>query len=99
MEFEPPCDVLVCPDDVTHRKPHPEPMLLAASLLDCQPEHIAYVGDHRRDIEAGHAAGMQTLAAGWGYIESGDDARAWQADFHLDQPVELLALLDNRMEV
>jgi phosphoglycolate phosphatase len=93
MEFVPPCDVLVCPDDVTHRKPHPEPMLLAAEILGCAPAQAVYVGDHLRDIESGQAAGMRTVAAGYGYIEADDDAATWNADFNIDQPIELLNLI------
>ncbi len=93
MEFEPPCAVLVCPDDVTHRKPHPEPMLLATTLLDCSPAQAVYVGDHLRDIEAGQAAGMHTVAASYGYIEAEDSAAAWNADYQIDQPTDLLDLI------
>ena len=93
MNFDPPCAVLVCPDDVTHRKPHPEPMILATSQLGCSPENAIYVGDHQRDIEAGQAAGMRTVAVSYGYIEEDDDARSWNADYHIDQPLELLDLI------
>ncbi len=62
------CAVLVCPDDVSQPKPHPEPMLLAASKLGIAAAHIVYIGDHPRDIDAGIAAGMPTLLAAYGYI-------------------------------
>ena len=48
----------------------------AASRLGVAPEHCVYVGDARRDIEAGKAAGMRTLVARWGYIEPDDTPEA-----------------------
>lgn len=77
------CHVLVCPDDVTHTKPDPEPMYLAANKLDIAPEHIIYVGDHPRDIDAGRAAGMPTVLAAYGYLPPAHrhDLDAWNADF------------------
>src|SRR5690606_18184367 len=82
--------ILVCPDDVTHRKPHPEPMWLACSTIKCEPTRTIYVGDHVRDIEAGRAAGMYTVAARYGYLSSPDEALAWAADMMIDHPDELL---------
>lgn len=89
------CAVLVCPDDVTHTKPHPEPMYLAAQQLGIAPEHIVYVGDHPRDIDAGRAAGMPTILAAYGYLppEHRDDLSAWQADYIVQDVPEMAALL------
>lgn len=84
------CGVLVCPDDVTQKKPHPEPMWLACSTLHCEAAHTIYVGDHVRDIEAGRAAGMFTVAARYGYLSSPDEALAWAADMMIDNPEELV---------
>jgi 2-phosphoglycolate phosphatase len=88
------CAVLVCPDDVRHTKPDPEPMYLAAKILGILPEHIVYVGDHPRDIDAGRAAGMQTILAAYGYLppERADDLASWQADFIVHHAAELQAL-------
>lgn len=85
------CQVLVCPEDVTHSKPHPEPMYLAAQQLGIAPEHIIYVGDHPRDIDAGRAAGMPTVLAAYGYLPPAyrDDLEAWHAD-HIVYTVEQL---------
>ena len=47
---------MVCPEDVTHTKPDPEPMYLAAQHLGIDAEKIIYVGDHPRDIDAGRNA-------------------------------------------
>lgn len=92
------CAVLVCPEDVKNSKPDPEPMYLAAQQLDIAPEHIMYVGDHPRDIDAGRAAGMPTVLAAYGYLPPAhrDDLNAWQAD-HIVQNVEELVTLINQM--
>lgn len=80
LALEPAPASVVCPDHVTNPKPDPEPLLLNCAQLGCQPEEVIYVGDHLRDIEAGRAAGMYTIAAAYGYIHSDDDVLAWGAD-------------------
>ncbi|MFC3679543.1 HAD-IA family hydrolase [Bacterioplanoides pacificum] len=87
------CDVVVCPDDVAKSKPDPEPLLKAADLLGLNAQQCWYVGDHIRDIQAGQAAQMFTLAASFGYIEAGDSAENWQADAIIDTPEALLQQL------
>ena len=57
---------LVCGDTVAHAKPHPAPLLEAARRLGVPPQRCAYVGDDRRDVDAGRAAGMLTVVAGLG---------------------------------
>jgi len=94
MNLSPVCATLVCPDDVTHKKPHPEPMYLACNTLNCNPAHTIYVGDHQRDIEAGKNAGMLTVAALYGYIDDNEDTSSWQADHSIQQADELIALLN-----
>ncbi len=56
--------VTVTIDDVTHHKPHPEPLLLAAKKLGVTPSECVYIGDSHTDIEAGRAAGMKTILYG-----------------------------------
>ena len=87
------CQTLVCPDDVTNTKPDPEPMFLACQQIHCAPEKVLYLGDHRRDIDAGKAAGMPTIATRYGYIEAHDPAESWQADFIVDHAGEIPGLL------
>jgi len=88
------CAVLVCPDDVSERKPHPEGLLLACRQLQVNPVEGLYVGDHQRDIEAGQRAGMKTAAALFGYIAATEDTRQWQADYYLEQPQDLIQYLE-----
>lgn len=76
------CSVLVCPDDVTHTKPDPEPMYLACKQLNIEPQNCIYVGDHPRDIDAGRNANMYTILASYGYLPMNcrDDLLSWQAN-------------------
>jgi len=79
-------------DTTPHAKPHPAPLLEAARRLELDPAHCWYVGDDLRDIEAGRAAGMITVACGWGYCGSIDPV-TWGADYLLETPRDLLQLL------
>ncbi len=85
---------VVSGDTLPERKPHPGPLLHAAELLDIAPAQAMYVGDASRDIEAGRAAGMMTVAATYGFIMPDDDPAAWQADHNIDSPAELLTLVE-----
>jgi phosphoglycolate phosphatase len=80
-------------DSTPHAKPHPEPLLEAARRLRVQPGQCIYVGDDERDIVAGRAAGMGTVAATYGYLGSNADTSLWKADARIDSPLALLALL------
>lgn len=83
---------LVGGDTLAKRKPDPEPLLHAAQLANVDATRCVYVGDDARDIEAGRAAGMLTVAAGWGYLD-GEDPRDWGADIVVAKPRDLLAAL------
>ena len=76
------CAVLVCPEDVKHTKPDPEPMYLAAKHIQIDPKDCIYVGDHPRDIDAGRNAGMYSILAAYGYLplQHKDHLTAWHAD-------------------
>ena len=84
---------LVCADDVQHPKPNPEPMLKACQELSVSPEECLYVGDHIRDIDAGKNANMKTIAAGYGYVHSENEALSWQADWTVNTSQALTELL------
>jgi N-acetyl-D-muramate 6-phosphate phosphatase len=93
MSIQPAPGSVVCPDDVAHSKPHPEPLYLNCKQLQCSPHEAIYVGDHLRDINAGRAAGMFTIAAAYGYIEAHDDAQRWNADHVVTCARQLLPLI------
>jgi N-acetyl-D-muramate 6-phosphate phosphatase len=80
-------------DSTPHAKPHPAPLLEAARLLKIEPRHCMYVGDDERDVAAGRAAGMPTVAATYGYLGSNADTKLWGANAHIAAPLDLLALL------
>ena len=79
-------------DTTPHAKPHPEPLFEAARRLQLPPEQCWYVGDDLRDIQAGKAAGMATIAAGWGYCGMSEPTN-WDADFIAGSPREIIELL------
>ena len=79
-------------DTTPHAKPHPEPLLEAARRLKLAPEQCWYVGDDLRDIQAGKAARMPTIAAAWGYCGH-TEPQSWQADITSAYPIDLLELL------
>ena len=83
---------IVSGDTTPHAKPHPEPLFEAARRMQIDPRHCLYVGDDHRDIVAGLAAGMGTVAATYGYLGN-VDVSAWRADAQIDSPMGLLALL------
>lgn len=86
-------DVRIGPDEVTHPKPHPEPLLLTARLLGVAPDEAVYVGDMHFDVHAAKAAGMPCVALTTGYctraelealgpaavVDSLAEAQAWLA--------------------
>ncbi len=84
---------LVTGDRVKYPKPDPEPVLMACEVLGIAPQNVLFVGDDRRDIDAGLAAGTMTAVAAWGYIEPGDDPGDWGADLLVRSPEELWATL------
>ncbi|WP_048437817.1 HAD family hydrolase [Caenimonas sp. SL110] len=80
-------------DTTPYAKPHPAPLFEAARLLRIEPIKCIYVGDDERDVAAGRAASMGTVAATYGYLGSAGDTQAWGASAHIKTPLELLALL------
>lgn len=84
---------IVCGDTTPHAKPHPEPLFEASRRLGLLPGNCLYVGDDERDILAGRAAGMGTVAATYGYLGQKSDISAWGAHAVINSPVELLQLL------
>ncbi|MEO8024228.1 HAD-IA family hydrolase [Polaromonas sp.] len=84
---------IVSGDTTPHSKPHPAPLLEAARQLGLGPDRCVYVGDDERDIVAGRAAGMPTVAAAYGYLGAMADMQGWKADATIVSPGALLNLL------
>lgn len=83
---------VVSADEVPNAKPAPDGLLLACERAGLNPSDCWYVGDDLRDIVAGRAAGMRTVAAAWGY-EGPHPIHTWQADLTLARPLDLLDLI------
>lgn len=93
MGLRPRAFTVIGGDTTPHAKPHPEPLLEAARRGGLAAQHCIYVGDDERDIIAGRAAGMKTVAAGWGYLGNEAPPSAWGADIVISSPMELLQAL------
>lgn len=85
---------LVCGDTTPHTKPHPAPLHEAMRQIGVRPEQCVYVGDDERDMVAGRAAGMATVAARYGYLGAGAVVERWPADAVINSPAELLNILE-----
>ena len=83
------CACVVGGDTAPRMKPHPDPLYAAARLLDLRAVACVYVGDDRRDVQAGRAAGMRTIAVRYGYLNGGEPD-AWEADAVVDRPEDIL---------
>lgn len=86
---------IVSGNTTPHAKPHPEPLFEAARRLSVNPAQCVYVGDDERDIIAGLAAGMGTVAATYGYLGQQSDISKWNAHLHIDSPTDLLKYLQS----
>lgn len=84
---------IISGDTTPHAKPHPAPLLEAARRIGVNPVRCVYVGDDERDILAGRAAGMPTVAALYGYLGTAIDVSKWKADATIVSPIDLLQLL------
>ncbi len=92
LNLQPAPGTVICPDHVTNTKPHPEAVLLACQELAVTPQQTMFIGDHRRDIEAGRSAGVITVAAAYGYIEE-DHPDTWGAHHVVANADELQHIL------
>lgn len=85
---------VVSGDTLEYSKPHPAPLLHACQVAGRAPSRSLYIGDARRDIEAGLNAGMYTLVALYGYLGAEDRPETWGAAGMIQNPAGLLAWLD-----
>lgn len=85
---------LVCGDDAPRPKPYPDTLFMACKMAGVDVQDCLYVGDAERDVQAGKAAGMKTVVALFGYIDETDKPWEWGADSMIEQPADLLKLLN-----
>ena len=88
---------VVSGDTLPQRKPHPAPLLLAATQLSLPPAACLYVGDAERDVQAARAAGMPVLVARYGYLGPDDNPGLWAPDALIDRPPQILDWLDGKL--
>ena len=84
---------LVCGDTLPERKPHPRPLLHAATRLGVAAADVVYVGDAERDVLAARAAGMRAYVALYGYIPAVERPRDWPAQGFIDSSQHLAGFL------
>src|SRR5512134_1242787 len=84
---------VVSGDTTPFPKPHPAPLLHALDATGVVAGAAFYVGDDRRDVEAGRAAGVRTVVAGYGYLGNGGPCTQWGADHIIEAPSDLVALI------
>tara|TARA_B100001250_G_scaffold125036_1_gene106303 strand:- start:90 stop:737 length:648 start_codon:yes stop_codon:yes gene_type:complete len=80
-------NAIICPENVSKVKPDPEGIIKALNLLNASNSESYYVGDHKRDIETGKNANVKTIACTYGFHET--DPHSWQADYIINEPIEL----------
>ncbi len=80
---------MVSGDSLSRRKPDPDQLHHAASMLGISEQDIVYMGDDPRDVQAGKAAGMKTAVAAYGYIQDSHDPHTWEADVVFQRALDL----------
>lgn len=88
------CACIVSGDTTARPKPAPDPLLRGCQDAAARPQRSLYVGDDERDIVAGRAAGMITVAAAWGYLGTEGSPENWGAAVVAETPAQVLALLE-----
>ncbi|MBI4239726.1 HAD family hydrolase [Candidatus Uhrbacteria bacterium] len=89
---------VVSSDDTEDRwtlfKPHPRILEIALERLGVVSKNACIVGDTHSDIQAGKNAGITTIGATYGFV--GRDISAYNPDYVIHSPEELLAILEIR---
>jgi len=87
---------VVCGDETTRNKPHPEPLLVACEKINVSPTDCIYLGDDLRDVKASLAAGMEPVIARYGYLGNDQPPESWGARHIIEKPQDLLAYIHTR---
>lgn len=88
------CACVIGGDTAARPKPFADPLLHACITIGKNPRDCVYIGDDIRDIHAGKAAGMRTVAAAYGYLGTSPPITTWEADAVIERPLDLLSFLD-----
>ena len=83
---------VVSGDTLNKSKPDPSPLKHACKEIGLAPQGGVIIGDDSRDIDAGRAAGMRTIAVTWGYARP-EETTGWGADQVVSSAEELLSAL------
>lgn len=78
-------------EDTLKHKPEPEPLYLALERFGYEAAEAVYIGDSPFDMLAGRAAGLRTIAAGWGPFPRAE-LEATEPDHLLESHADLLRL-------
>ena len=81
--------VIICNEDITHKKPHPEGLERAIRELKVAPSECAYVGDAPEDIEMGRRGNVMTIGVRSAYPSSARVLTA-KPDLYMERIVELV---------
>lgn len=85
-------DLILSCDDVAYRKPNPEGLIKAMTLLGAKQEECLFIGDSSNDILAGKNAGVDSVLVGWTALEK-NALLALNPDYYVERPVELLQII------
>jgi phosphoglycolate phosphatase len=92
LEIDPYISMVVGPESITHRKPHPESIERVIQAYQADPSSVLMIGDMPTDIQAGKAAGARTCAVTYGLGERAA-LEAAAPDFMIDEIDGLIAHL------
>ncbi|GGK07050.1 hypothetical protein GCM10007063_31950 [Lentibacillus kapialis] len=84
-------DTIITLDDVSHAKPHPEPVIKAMNAMSANAQSTLMVGDNSHDIEAGKHAGVKTAGVAWS-LKGRDKLLAYRPSYMLEDMQDLLEI-------
>jgi phosphoglycolate phosphatase len=84
---------VVSGDTLARKKPDPDPLLYAATVLEIAPREMLMIGDSLNDTQAARAAGCPVFCVTYGYNE-GHDVRDLDTDAVVDSLVDAAVLIE-----
>lgn len=85
-------DWIVAVDDVTHPKPHQEPIERVLNYYGFQPDACLMVGDNSHDINSAKAAGVKSIAVGWA-LKGVNYLKSFDPDYIIEDGTKLLEIV------